>query len=552
MCGYTLHTGRDFSRDVITMTNQEDLSHFTKDHYQLATEAAGTGFWDWDLLQGTQVWTNQCKHLLGWQPGDPMSYQSFLTHLHPCDRERVSCRLQECLAQHKEYEAEYRVIWPDESLHWIHSRGRGIYDHSGKPVRMLGVLFDVTARKMAEEERDLLLVQERTARLEAEAVRQQSDDLIAQLERRQTFFKAVVNQAPCGLFIAEAPGGKVIIANKESSKILGHRLIQCNSVEEYTQYHAFHPDGRPYLAEEYPLARGLTGEVVMQEHALYRQGDGTMIHLSNSAAPIRDSSGHILASVTTFNDVTEHYELERKKDEFITMASHELRTPLTSAKGNLQLMQHRLQRLLEPKTFAIIGKQDIEHLLGWTERVLRQINVENHLLNDLLDASAIQMGELRVFLEPGDLVQAVREAVDTVQATAKSRTLTLVLPEEPVIPVIFDHVRITQVVTNYLTNALKYSPAPQPVTVGITLNEHEARVWVQDAGPGLSLQEQRYVWERFSQMDRFANYLRLGGGLGLSLYISHRLIQLHGGDSGVESAVGKGSTFWFTLPLAEQ
>lgn len=533
------------------MTDQEDLSRFTTDHYRLATEAVGIGFWDWDLLQNTQIWTNQCKHLLGWQPGDAMSYQSFLARLYPADREHIGRQILDCLAQHREYESEYRVIWPDESLHWMHSRGRGIYDPSGKPVRMLGVLFEVTARKIAEQERDRLLAQERTARVEAETARQQSEDLIAQLERRKTFFKAVVNQAPCGLFIAEAPGGRVIIANKESSKILGHELIQCNSVEEYTQYHAFHPDGRPYLAEEYPLARGLTGEVVMQEHALYRQGDGTMIHLSNSAAPIRDSSGHILASVTTFNDVSEHYELERQKDEFITMASHELRTPLTSVKGNIQLMQRRLQRLLELEASATVGKRDIEHLMRWTERVLRQINVENRLLNDLLDASAIQTGELRVLLEPGDLVQVVQDAVRDIQAATDTRTLSLVMPDQPAIPVLIDRVRIGQVVTNYVLNALKYSPAPQPVTTGITLNKHEARVWVQDAGPGLSPQEQQYIWERFSQVGNFANYLHLGGGLGLSLYISHRLIQLHGGHSGVKSTVGKGSTFWFTLPLAE-
>lgn len=535
------------------MVNQEEFSHFTQDGYQLAIEVAGIGFWDWDLDQNKQVWTDQCKALFGLKPEDQESYERFLALVHSADRERVHCQIQECLAQGKKYDIEYPIVWPDSSLHWIHARGQVIYDGEGKSVRMIGMVFDVTARKEMERERDNLLEKERAVRREAEAARQRSDDLVAQLEQKQAFLQAVMNQAPCGIFIAEAPGGKVFISNKEASKILGHRLIQCNTVGEYAQYHAFHPDGRPYLAEDYPLARALSGEVIMQEHALYQQGDGRLIHLSSSAAPIRDAQGNILASITTFYDVSEHYELERKKDEFIVMASHELRTPLTSIKGNLQLTQHYLQRLLERNSSVptAAGKTDIERLLQWNERALRQVNVESRLIHDILDASLIQTGALRVCLEPGNLVQVVRDAVSDVQTVAGNRTISLLLPEQPVISVMLDRVRIGQVVTNYLTNALRYSPESKPVVIGIDLSKHEARVWVQDAGPGLSSEEQQYIWERFRQVGNFVDYRSLGGSLGLGLYINHTLVRLHGGHSGVESVVGKGSVFWFTLPLAE-
>ena len=114
------------------------------------------------------------------------------------------------------------------------------------------------------------------------------------------------------------------------------------------------------------------------------------------------------------------------------------------------------------------------------------------------------------------------------------------------IPVMADEVRIGQVVTNYVENALRDSGEQQPVIVGITLGHNEVRVWVRDTGPGISLEEQRSLWERFRRIQSFVG---CSGGLGLGLYICQELIRLHGGHTGVESVGGQGSTFWFTLPL---
>jgi signal transduction histidine kinase len=158
---------------------------------------------------------------------------------------------------------------------------------------------------------------------------------------------------------------------------------------------------------------------------------------------------------------------------------------------------------------------------------------------------------LHVSLEPGDLLHIVRNTVSDMRVVAPSRAIHLELPKQSTIPVMVDQVRISQVITNYLTNALKYSAEPLPVIVGITLAENEARVWVRDAGSGLSLEAQRSIWDRFRQAYSFATYTGMNGsGLGLGLYISQALIQQHGGRTGVESAPGMGSTFWFSLPLA--
>ncbi|MGH2509582.1 MAG: sensor histidine kinase, partial [Ktedonobacteraceae bacterium] len=340
--------------------------------------------------------------------------------------------------------------------------------------------------------------------------------------------------------------------NEEALNIMGHPDMGNESATNYTQSGALHTDGTPYSAEEYPLARAiLTGEVSKQENMLYRRGDGRLIHLATNAAPIYDAQGQILAGIITFHDISERYELEQKKDEFIRLASHELRTPLTSLKGNLQLTARYLKRYLKDTKdlSAQEAKTLLEQLEVWNERALRQTNVENRLINDLLDASSIQAKGLRVSAEPSNLVQIVRDTVDDMQTVAEPHTLYFETPHFSEISVLVDAVRIGQVVTNYVRNALKYATIQQPVIVGITLEDHEVRVWVRDTGPGLSLEQQHSIWERFHQTASLTGYRYAGcGGLGLGLYICQELIWLHKGHTGVESTLGKGSTFWFTLP----
>lgn len=444
----------------------------------------------------------------------------------------------------------YEIYYPD-IRRWFDIRA---YPAEGGGIT--NFLTDITERKFLEQERGLLLEREHEARIEAEAAQKRSDELVVRLEQKSAFLHAVVKQAPSGLIIAEAPRGNILIYNEEAERLMGHELLASRDYTEYGQYGAIHPDGTPYRAEEYPLAKALlTGETVDQEYMLYQRWDGSRVHLSLSAAPIRDAQGHMLASIAAFNDISERYELERKKDEFICMASHELRTPLTSLKGNLQLSERRLRRLLagEESYLSPTERTLIEHLAVWNERALRQVNTESRLIKDLLDATRIQTGKLQVSLAPEDLLQIARDVVNDLQTMVSTRAIYLELPDEDRIPVLIDRVRISQVITNYLTNALKYSADPLPVTVGVTLMENEVRVWVKDAGPGLSPEAQLYIWDRFRQVSSFATYPGMDeGGLGLGLYISQALIQQHGGRTGVESVLGVGSTFWFTLPLAKE
>ncbi len=186
------------------------------------------------------------------------------------------------------------------------------------------------------------------------------------------------------------------------------------------------------------------------------------------------------------------------------------------------------------------------------DRAERQVRLQNRLVGDLLDISRIQANKIALKLETCDLVAVVREAVQDQCLLAPTRSIPLHVPAKRTVPVVADADRIGQVVTNYLTNALKYSAADRPVEVFLAIEGQMARVSVQDKGPGLSQREQQAIWERFYQVERITVQSGSSTGLGLGLHICKTIIEQHRGQVGVQSSPGEGSTFWFNLPLARE
>lgn len=244
-------------------------------------------------------------------------------------------------------------------------------------------------------------------------------------------------------------------------------------------------------------------------------------------------------------------EANRRFDEFLSIASHELRTPLTTIGGNIQLAQRRLNKLKNNVLPLGVPEENFARVEEPLCQANQRINVQNRMINDLLAVSRIQANRFSVVLKPCDLAKIVRSVVEDQRYSAPQRTIHLELPEEAA-PVQADEERIAQVVHNYITNALKYSPPEAPVEVRLERNEHEAKVLVKDEGPGINEDEQERIWERFQKASGVSvqSTVSSGGGLGLGLYICRIIIQRHHGSYGVESKPGEGSTFWFSLPLA--
>lgn len=238
-------------------------------------------------------------------------------------------------------------------------------------------------------------------------------------------------------------------------------------------------------------------------------------------------------------------------ETFVSMASHELKTSLTVMTLQQQRALRRLQRLkpevpsTSPDTMQAFER--CEHdLLGAEAQRTRQ----ERLINELLDVSRIQVGRLDLHLEPGDLQDIVRRVVEEQRETWPERRIQLSQPSADTVPIEADLDRIGQVVTNYLTNALRYSAEDRPVEVGVGVEGQQARVWVRDQGPGLPPEEGERIWERFYRAPGIAIQSGSGVGLGIGLFICKSIVEQHQGQAGVQSVPGEGSTFWFSLPLS--
>lgn len=241
-------------------------------------------------------------------------------------------------------------------------------------------------------------------------------------------------------------------------------------------------------------------------------------------------------------------EAIKEMDGALSLVSHELKSPLTTVLGCLQLIGSHVERLASlPPTSPEAGKTftKIHDLLALATR---QIEIEDRLATDLLDASRVRTAQLALLPRLCDLGQLTMEAVAAQRIVFPRRKIHLDVPGQT-IPVAADPNRITQVVANFLANALKYSPSDLPVTVRVVVRRTSAQVSVEDLGPGLAKGERKRVWERFYRVHDAPVQSAARAGLGLGLYIAREIIRRHGGRVGVTSKPAQGATFWFTLPL---
>src|SRR5881409_3007043 len=229
------------------------------------------------------------------------------------------------------------------------------------------------------------------------------------------------------------------------------------------------------------------------------------------------------------------------KDQFLANVSHELRTPLNSVIGFSDLLL----------TMAAPENPLTETQRDYLETIARNGRHLLELINELLDLSKIAAGRMELRLEPLEMAALLQEAADTVRAQLEARRHTLViepLPDHLVVTA--DRGRLRQVLLNLLSNAIKFSTDGGRVTLSARLEDSGAvRVAVSDTGIGIAPADQRKLFQEFVQLD--ASESRRYEGTGLGLALSKRLVELHGGTIGVESELGKGSTFWFTLRGAE-
>lgn len=243
--------------------------------------------------------------------------------------------------------------------------------------------------------------------------------------------------------------------------------------------------------------------------------------------------GKALKWIGTFTDIEDQKQIEKKKDEFLSITSHELKTPLTSIKAYIQLLSRSLKN------------HESEQIKGYIDKAQLQVGKLNELISDLLDISKIENGELKLNVVEFDIKALIESAVETIRQTHDTFHLEVLGNEQPCI-VKGDESRIEQVLINYLTNALKYSPENKTVTITRELDNNRLTIKVKDAGIGIPLAKQVDIFSKFYRVEESSLKFQ---GLGIGLYICAEIIKKHHGSVGVSSSPNQGSEFYFSIPI---
>jgi two-component system, OmpR family, sensor histidine kinase VicK len=244
-----------------------------------------------------------------------------------------------------------------------------------------------------------------------------------------------------------------------------------------------------------------------------------------------------LRMLGTVQDITERKEQERHKDEFISTVSHELKTPVTSLKAFCQVLQRKFDKSGNPLAAEMLTKMNM------------QINRLNLVIQDLLDVTRIEGNKIQFRHSLFSFNELLKEIVEEVQRTSETHTIVAECIEQD-IQLYGDQERIGQVLTNLLTNAVKYSPGKDMVLITVKIESDQLICLVKDFGLGIPMDKQQHIFERFFRVE--SENLASGSGLGLGLYISAEIIKRQNGKIWMESQPGEGSTFYFSLPLHKE
>ncbi|MBV8388270.1 MAG: PAS domain S-box protein [Mucilaginibacter sp.] len=340
----------------------------------------------------------------------------------------------------------------------------------------------------------------------------------------QALFRAMIEKGSEGIVLTNREGKRVYVS-PSIERIIGYTAKEFIAMKPWI---LADPDELPAIKARMKDLMGHPGKNISFIHRV-RHKDGRWIWLENSITNLLEDES-VCAIVANFYNVTERIILEQQKDDFIGIASHELKTPITSLKASIQLLD-RMKNDPSPDTLPKL-----------VERSKRNVEKLTELVDELLNASHVGQGHL--YLDKTDFVMAdlLTECCAQIHATDKHR---LIIQGDCDLHVCADRGRIDQVVVNFVNNAIKYAPRSKDIYLIVERIDNGTKISVKDSGPGIAPEKLPYIFDRYyrAETNSYNN-----SGLGLGLYISSEIIKKHGGHIGVDSKLGEGSTFWFTLP----
>lgn len=563
------------------VTEAQKALRDSEERLRLSQWYANIGMWDWNIQTGELFWSERIPQLFGYEPGTlETTYDNFLAAVHPDDRDALQQAVDAAVNDGAPYNIEHRIVWPDGSIHWVQETGNVKRAADGTPLHMLGVVRDVTRRKLAEEQ------QQRQQKL-LDLVRRATAEAVSENEQRSIFqhlLNGVIelteseygfigrthrdengdpylqtyaitdiswNEETRALYRKTEETG-LLFTNLDSlfgAVLTSRKVVMTNDPKNDPRaggLPAGHPPLNAFLGVPVYYGNEVVGMYgIANREAGYDQNTVDFLQPFNAALGaiingIRLRTEREQYAADLLQAMSQAETANRAKSEFLSRMSHELRTPMNAILGFSQLLESDAEAPLNEDQ-----QENIAEIIKAGEHLLE-------LINEVLDLTRIESGRLQLSLEPVLVHDAISECLTLVRPLATRRGISIT--EEPDddtrLAVRADVTRLKQVLLNIMSNAIKYNHDAGRVDVHCTTtgaSPERVRISISDTGPGIATEFQSRLFEPFDRL--FADKTDVEGS-GIGLAISRRLVEVMDGEIGVDSTPGRGSTFWIELPRA--
>jgi len=469
---------------------------------RLALDAANFGTWFIHSVTREFVTDARLKELFGYYPDEDLSIEQALAQITEEYRGFVTTKLENAIYHNGDYDVTYPVIGlHDQQLRWLRAIGNLKADPSGAFSAFTGVVMDITEQYLA----------------------------VKNVERAEESLRMAVDAAGLGTYYINVID-RIFYPSSKLKEFFG--FGPDDEVPYEAAINQIHPDYRQAAANlvEAAITKGVKFDM---EYPIIGHNDGKIRWVRGIGTVQQDEKGINRYFTGVLHEITEQKQDEIRKNDFIGMVSHELKTPLTSLSAIIQVANSKLK-----------ASED-QFLAGAMNKANDQVKRMSTMINGFLNISRLESGKILIEKERFNIEELVREIADEMRIAFPTHTLNFGLCQP--VDVYADRDKINSVISNLISNAVKYSSKDTTVWVDCVAGKNEVIVSVRDEGIGINPLDADKIFDRYYRVE--SSNTRHISGFGIGLYLSAEIIEHHGGRIWLESEPGIGSTFYFSLPL---
>jgi len=503
------------AKDITERQQAEEALRQSEERMKRSQQIAHLGSWELDLLSNKLTWSDEAFRIFGLEPQEfGATYEAFLEVVHPDDRQSVDAAYSASLNQGKDaYEIEHRVVRKSNGeLRLVHEKCQHLRDETGKIIRSIGMVHDITERKLMEERLRLEMVKAETLLASI------GDGIVA------------IDQAGKILFINHAFADLV---KKDRIDLLGKNLDEAVPLED-ERGRRLPLDSLPiYLA----LNSGIKVSFNLPSPTYYLHQDHNLIPLAITATPVI-LDNETIGAIAVYRDIAREKAIDQAKTEFVSLASHQLRTPLSSIALSTELLLRGVAGEIDPEQKKYLSE------------AYNSTKIMAELIKVLLDISRIELGTFTIQLEPINLPESLDYLLDELKLQFDSKKLTLHKNYETSTIIQFDKNILRTTIENLVTNAIRYTAEGGVITASLEKQDKEILIKIADNGCGIPEKDKDKI---FSKLFRAENAKLISAdGTGLGLYLVKSLLDKVGSRIWFKSELDKGTTFFVAIPTTDE